>query len=51
MRKTKEKETSETKQENAISTNISTDAQNDFIMLPTVDFCFKEVMHNENKTH
>ena len=47
MRKTKEKETSETKQENAISTNISTDAQNDFIMLPTVDFCFKELMHNE----
>ena len=45
MRKTKE--TNETKQENTISINISTDAQNDFIMLPTVDFCFKELMHNE----
>ena len=47
MRKIKEKGSNETTQVNAATTNISTDVQNNFIMLPTVDFCFKELMHNE----
>lgn len=47
MKKTKEKNANETKRENVIAANSSTDIQNDFIMLPTVDFCFKELMHNE----
>lgn len=27
---------------------VTTETENDFIMLPTVDFCFKELMQNEN---
>lgn len=27
---------------------VITEAENDFIMLPIVDFCFKELMQNEN---
>ena len=50
MRKTKVKEVDETKQESAASKVKRTDdsSMDEFIMLPTVDFCFKELMHNEN---
>lgn len=50
MRKTKEKELNGTRQRNAASKVKRTDehSKDDFIMLPTVDFCFKELMHNEN---
>ena len=49
MRKTKEKELNGTRQRNAASKVKRTDehSKDDFIMLPTVDFCFKELMHNE----
>ncbi len=44
MKKTK------VKQRNSINQGKVADNQNqaDFIMLPTVDFCFKELMHNPN---
>ena len=47
MGKTKERNVTEP--ENAILGTSATDDgnQNDFIMLPTVDFCFKELMQNE----
>ena len=50
MRKTKEKEVNRTKQKSAASKVKRTDdsSNDEFIMLPTVDFCFKELMHNEN---
>ena len=50
MRKTKEKEVNGTKQKSAASKVKRTDdsSNDEFIMLPTVDFCFKELMHNEN---
>ena len=50
MKKIKEKELNGTRQENVAAKVKRTDNQNkdDFIMLPTVDFCFKELMHNEN---
>ena len=47
MRKTQEKNSNETTQVNVATINVSTDVRNNFIMLPTVDFCFKELMHNE----
>ena len=50
MRKTKEKGLNVTRTENAAPMGKRTDEwkKDDFIMLPTVDFCFKELMHNEN---
>ena len=50
MRKTKEKGLNVTRTENAALMGKRTDEwkKDDFIMLPTVDFCFKELMHNEN---
>ena len=49
MGKMKEKEYNVTEPENAVLKTNVTDGrdQNDFIMLPTVDFCFKELMQNE----
>ena len=49
MRKTK-KGLNVTRAENAAPMGKRTDEwkKDDFIMLPTVDFCFKELMHNEN---
>ncbi|WP_454972120.1 Rpn family recombination-promoting nuclease/putative transposase [Dorea sp.] len=50
MRKTKEKQRNITNQGKAVADIKETDdrKQADFIMLPTVDFCFKEMMHNKN---
>ena len=50
MRKTKEKGLNVTRTENAAPMGKRTDEwkKDDFIMLPTVDICFKELMHNEN---
>ena len=50
MRKTKERGLNVTRAENAAPMGKRTDEwkKDDFIMLPTVDFCFKELMHNEN---
>ena len=50
MRKTKEKEVNETRKKSIASKVEIADDRNkdDFIMLPTVDFCFKELMRNEN---
>lgn len=49
MRKTKAKQRSITNQGKAADTIITDNqGQADFIMLPTVDFCFKELMHNQN---
>ena len=46
MRKIKELESNVRITSRTNSTNEK--KENDFIMLPTVDFCFKELMHNEN---
>ena len=50
MRKNKEKELNGTRQQSTASKVKMADdrSKDDFIMLPTVDFCFKELMHNEN---
>ena len=50
MRKNKEKELNGTRQQSTASKVKMADdrSKDDFIMLPTVDFCFKEMMHNEN---
>ena len=50
MRNTKEKGLNVTRTENAAPMGKRTDEwkKDDFIMLPTVDICFKELMHNEN---
>ena len=50
MRETKEKEVNGSRRENAATKVKRTNdrSKDDFIMLPTVDFCFKELMHNEN---
>lgn len=50
MKKTKEKQRNITNQGKAVADIKETDdrKQADFIMLPTVDFCFKELMHNKN---
>lgn len=50
MRKNKEKELNGTRQQSTASKVKMADdrSKDEFIMLPTVDFCFKELMHNEN---
>lgn len=50
MRATKEKEVNGSGRESVATKAKRTNdrSKDDFIMLPTVDFCFKELMHNEN---